>query len=264
MTLPRAGAGPAVTLVSIYTPPGVAIKQGGHEGLEPARMARLDLARADWIARCTGDLVAKIDRSSGRDHEKVVSLIINHEMALRAALRNAQSSEATGIRPEAGQVEHDVELIRLARATREETIKKTGLGEDLASARIYLGETPARLTGPQTGVPEPSAADRIRSMGRPLTFMGVIPGIDQAPSNISLTFESRPWDAILTAPRDQSIIAFLLLAAILAVTSSLGRWPWSNSVALLATLGLAAITGGPLILALGLVLAAVGWKMARA
>src|SRR5258708_29819651 len=89
--LAGAGAGAANTLVSIYTPPGLTVSRGDSSGLEIAGMARLEMARADWLARCAGDLVAKFDRSSGRDHEKLVALLINHEMALRGALRNIQA-----------------------------------------------------------------------------------------------------------------------------------------------------------------------------
>jgi hypothetical protein len=223
----------------------------------------LEMARADWIAHCAGDLIAKIDRSSGRDHEKLVSLLINHEMALRGALRNVQRSEPGGINVEAGQVEHDLALIRLARASRDEAVQKAGLEEDLKSARIYLGEIPANPTGPPGGVPESSATDRIRYLGRPFTFLGVIPGIDAASSNGSLILETRPWDTVVVAPRDQSIVTIFVLIGILVVTTPIGRLTWPSSVALVAALGLAGFTGGPLVLALGLGLAVAGWKNAR-
>ena len=263
MALPRAGAGATTTLVSVYTPPGVTINQGDHGGLEPSGVARLEMARADWIAHCAGDLIAKIDRSSGRDHEKLVSLLINHEMALRGALRNVQRSEPGGIKVEVGQVEHDLALIRLARASRDEAVQKAGLEEDLKFARIYLGEIPANPTGPPGGVPEPSATDRIRYLGRPFTFMGVIPGIDAASSNGSLILETRPWDTVVVAPRDQSVVTIFVLIGILVVTTPIGRLTWPSSVALVAALGLAGFTGGPLVLALGLGLAVAGWKNAR-
>ena len=75
VVLPRTGTGPATTVVAVYTPPQVKI-QGDFAGLEPTTMARVEMARADWLAaRSIADLVAKIDRSSGRDHEKLVSLL---------------------------------------------------------------------------------------------------------------------------------------------------------------------------------------------
>ena len=88
---PRRGRDWQTTLVSVYTPPGWTVSRGDSSGLEITGMARLEMARSDWLARCVGDLVAKIDRSSGRDHEKLVSLLINHEMALRSAHRSIQA-----------------------------------------------------------------------------------------------------------------------------------------------------------------------------
>ena len=77
--------------------------QGNVGGLEPAAMARLEMARADWFARSIGDFITKIDRSSGRDHERLVSLLINHEMALRSA-REALDGVTPG-EPERGMIE---------------------------------------------------------------------------------------------------------------------------------------------------------------
>ena len=98
--LPRAGTGSATTLVSVYAPPRMVMNADDYGGLEPVGMARLEMARADWFARNVGDLVAKFDRSSGRDHEKLVSLLINHEMALRSAQRNVQWTEQAGTKNE--------------------------------------------------------------------------------------------------------------------------------------------------------------------
>jgi len=239
------------------------MRQGDYGGLESAGMARLEIARADWLTRFVGDLITKIDRSSGRDHEKLVSLLINHEMALRGALRNVQRSEPGATKVEGVQLEHVLALIRSARAARDETMRSAGLVEDLVSAQTYLGEMPANLTRPLGGVAEPSATDRIRFLGRPFTLMGEIPGIDGTSSPISLNLESRPWDAIGNALREQSIVLILLLAVVLLVTASIGRSRWPRFLALPAAIGLAGYTGGPLILAVGVGLAAAGWKMTR-
>ncbi len=63
-------------------------------------------------------LSPSFDRSSGRDHEKLVSLLINHEMALRGAERNVRWARHAGTKDELARVEHDLELIRVARAAR--------------------------------------------------------------------------------------------------------------------------------------------------
>ncbi len=263
VALPRAGVGPATTLVSVYSPPGSIVRKGNTPGLELAGMARLEMARADWLARSIGDLVAKFDRSSGRDHEKLVSLLINHEMALRGAQRNVRWTVRSGTSEESGRVEHDLALIRASRAARDETMRRAGLDEDLSSARIYLGEMPAKPTRLTGGVPEPSEPDRIRLFGRPSPLLGTMPGIEATSSTVSLTLEDRPWDVIGKGTRYASIVAILLLVGLLLVTVSVGRWRWQSSLALVTALGFAGFTGGPLILAGGVGLAAVGWRMGR-
>jgi hypothetical protein len=259
----RAGAGPATALVSIHTPSGVAVREGDTGGLEVTGLARLEMARADWLSHCTGDLVAKLDRSSGRDHEKLVSLLINHEMALRSAERNVRWTRHGPTKDEIARVEHDLALIRVARTTRDDTMRRAGLEEDLSSARIYLGELPARLIRPMGGIPEPSEPERVRLVGRPASLVGVVPGIEGKSSAASLTLEARPWDAFDTLSLPRFVTAMLLFTILLLVIISLGRRNWPNSLALVTALGLAGYTGGPLILAGGMGLAIAGWRMNR-
>jgi len=262
VVLPRTGRGPAPTLVAVYTPSQIVVK-GGFGGLEPTAMARVEMARADWLARSIGDFVAKIDRSSGRDHEKLVSLMINHEMALRSAERSERRGDPAAAKTDNDGAGADSEKIRAARAARAETTRRAGLEADLASVQSYLGEAPADLTGPLVGVPEATAPDRIRFFGRPFTLMGVMPGIDEPSSRTALTLESRPWDQSENPPPIQAIVMFLLLVGIALVTTGSRRGFRLSALALIMALGLAGYTGGPLILAGGLGLAAAGWKKAR-
>jgi hypothetical protein len=261
--LPRAGAGSANTLVSIYTPPGLTVSRGDSSGLEIAGMARLEMARADWLARCVGDLVAKFDRSSGRDHEKLVALLINHEMALRGALRNIQALDPARAKVESDRFANDFATLRSARAARNETIVRAGLEDDVAAAQTYLGEGSPTLARPHFGAPEPIASDRIRFLGRPTTLIGLIPGVDVTAPPTILTLETRPLDDLASALPLQAIITIVLISGIALATVGMGRWNRQGSVALLAALALAAYTGGPTSLATGLALALVGWKTAR-
>ena len=262
MVLPRTGRGPAPTLVAVYTPPQIMIK-GDFGGLEPTAMARVEMARADWLARSIGDFVAKIDRSSGRDHEKLVSLLINHEMALHSAERSDRRGDPAATKTDNDGAEPDSEKIRAARAARVETTRRAGLEADLASAQNYLGESPADLTGPLVGVPEATTPDRIRFFGRPFTLIGVMPGIDEPSSRTSMILESRPWEESGNHPPIPAIVTLLLLVGIALVTTGLRRSFWINLLALIMALGLAGSMGGPMILAGGLGLAAAGWKKAR-
>jgi hypothetical protein len=263
VTLPRAGKGPATTLVSIYTPSGVIVRQGDNAGLEVAGVARLEMARADSLVHSAGALVTKLDRSSGRDHEKLVALLINHEMALRGAERNVRWTRHGATKDEITRVEHELDLIRVARTNRDDTMRRAGLDVDLSAARIYLGELPASPSRPIGGIPEPSEPDRIRQVGRPASLIGVVPGIEGKSSEPVLTLEARPWEAIDNIPLPRFLTAIILLTILALVVVSPSRRIWPNSLALVTTLGLAGYTGGPLILAGGMGLAVAGWKMNR-
>lgn len=74
-------------------------------GFERVAMASLDKARADWLGQSLRDSLAKFDRSSGRDHERLVGLLINHELALRAADRAAHRDDALLSQGSVGQRE---------------------------------------------------------------------------------------------------------------------------------------------------------------
>jgi hypothetical protein len=228
-------------------------------------MARLEMARAEGIARAISDFLVNLDRSSGRDHERLVSWLINQEMALRSAERSAQWSEWGRTRLPNDGAHADLEMIRSARAAIVETIQGAGLTEDLASAQSYLGPAPARLTRAPIAIPEPIALGRIRLFGRPTTLLGILPGVDEPLSRNTLTFTSRARDGSLLepAPERLGILAVLLLGTVLAATF-LGEYRGTHPAALVLALGLAAYAGGPTMLAGGLGLAAMAWRRGRA
>ena len=114
LDLPRAGPGPVTTLVAVYTPTPMVI-QGDLGGLEPISIARLEMARADSLTRSIEDFVAKIDRSSGRDHEKLVSLLISQELALRSADRSHQRVDPAGAKTPDDRPGRNSEMIQSAR-----------------------------------------------------------------------------------------------------------------------------------------------------
>ena len=259
VALPRAGRGIARTLVAISAPPQMMI-QGIVDGIEPVPMARLEMARADWFARSIGDVITKIDRSSGRDHERLVSLLINHEIALRSAERSARWSAAGGTGTRNDRAEQDSEMIQSARRDRMETIRRAGLDDDLTSSQRYLGQSPANPTRPLVGVPEPNEPDRIRFFGRPSTLIGVIPGIDEPSSGNSLILEDRDSEGTRDSTRNPVILTLSLLLGIALLTTASRRNPWINGFALAMALGVVGSVGGPLILAGGLGIAAIGWK----
>ncbi len=262
LDLPRAGSGPVTTLIAVYTPTPVVI-QGDLGGLEPISIARLEMARADWLSRCIEDSVAKIDRSSGRDHEKLVSLLISHELALRSAEKSDQHGDPARAKTDRDRGGRNSEMIGAARAAPAELVRRARLEEDLAAAKRYLGQEAADPSRPSAAVPEPNALDRIRIIGRPTALMGMVPGIADPSKGPSMTFGSRPWEAGGHSAPGRAIVATMLLLAIVLLTTSRFRGFWINLVALLTALLLAGYTGGPLVLVGGLGLAVAGWKKAR-
>jgi hypothetical protein len=263
LPLPRAGIGSTMTLLSVYAPTDLRPIQGELEGLQPAGMARLEMTRAEWLVRSVNDHIGKFDRSSGRDHEKLVSLLINHEMALRGAQRSVQWTDPGNTDAKNGSAEHDVELIRSARAARDEMVGRAGLENDLTSARIYLGESLASVSHPLGGVPETSAPERIRFLGRPFTFIGLVAGIDGTSSSLALTLESQPLAPTENGPSDSSTISILLLVSLWLATLSPGRITGQGTLAVLAALGLAGYTGGPFALVAAMALMTAARKLAR-
>jgi hypothetical protein len=247
--LPMAGMGSTTTLLSLYTPPDLLLSARELAGLRPAGMARLEMARANWLAQSMSDHLSGFDRSSGRDHEKLVSLLISHEMALRAARRSLQSANAARPDREREALKHEVELVQSARITRDETVARAGLENDLSAARIYLGEKPASLSQPLAAVSETNTPERIRSWGRPLGLVGEIPGVEGPALRLELTSSGQSFAAIRQRLPDQSVVTSVLVLVLLLVTlASPGSWRWRNLPALIAAVAIAGYSGGPLVL----------------
>ena len=154
--LPRAGHGLCTDLVTIYVPDQFALA-GEVGGLRRTSLARLEMARADWLLRSINEFVQRMDRSSNRDHQKLVTLLIAHEMRLRSAPRGESRAVDAGEVESGVPPETNPAWIKAARASRVEAVRKAGLQRDLEVANRYLGDgasSPVRAT---PGVPEPSA-----------------------------------------------------------------------------------------------------------
>jgi hypothetical protein len=258
LELPRAGRGQSPALVALHLAPRLII-DGELGDLEPAATSRFELARADRLGRVISDLVSRIDRSSGRDHEKLVSLLINQEMALRDAERSIRWSEPSGLDTSGGPSLRDSALIESARSDRLEILRRAGLEEDLASAQSYLGQSPQGVERPVIGVPELYASDRIRSPGQRTTFVGVISGVDGPRTRTSLTIESRGREGFWHRAHTRAILTLVVLVGIWLVTSLIRRRVWIDSVVLLVVLTSTGYLAGPLVVLGGLGLTALAW-----
>jgi hypothetical protein len=256
LPLPRAGREPVRTLLSWNSPAGVSIG-AIPAGFQPVTIARLDTARAEWLDRSIRELIAKLDRSSGRDHERLVSLLINHELALRAAERAGRRDEADSEGP--ARDREPVGSVAGARAGIDEAIRTAGLNDDLAAARSYLGLSQDAGNRPPAGIPEPIVPCRIRAFGRPSAMIGTVEGLDGPSAPPILTFAGSARDAARDDEGGRSLIlaAAIAVAAIVATSLDGRRAPASAAFSLALTLAASALAGGPLMLAGGLGLATV-------
>ena len=259
--LPRVGQATATSLVTVYVPAERSL-EGDAGGLRPTSMARLEMARADWLLRSVNEFVPRIDRSSNRDHQKLVAMLIGHEMRLRSAARSEQRTILASD-PEPEGAGGSSSWIQVARAGREDAGRRAALEQDLAIANRYLGEVASSQTQPSAGVPEPNAPERIRTLGRPIPLTGVLPGVDVAPAKMSLVRTSQSWAGTANDRASRTIVAFLVLMVIGLLTTGREKGVRTRGLALFMALGLAALTGGPLTLLGVLGLAVVGFKKAR-
>jgi hypothetical protein len=253
--LPRAGVGPSRSFLEVFIPPEVAVAEI-PAGLEAATMARLEVARADWISQSIRSFLDSLDRSSGRDHKRLVSLLVQHELAMRGAIRAAGRRES-GPAGTAG----DPDLARLlaAQTALAEAVRSAGLRDDQEAALRYLGKSEPGAGRAPAGIAESTMMGRIRTFGTPIVMIGVTKGTDEPSSPAEVAFESRRGGLSVDASvRRAGIAVFLLVAAATAATLGAGYWA-IGAVAAALVLGAAALTGGPTLLTGSLGLATIGW-----
>jgi hypothetical protein len=244
--LPRAGTGPTPTLLTVYTN-GRADVSTDRSVLDPISMAQLEFAHAERITQRITELLAVFDRSSGKDHERLVSLIVDHEIALRASERSERASRSVGSRPSKPGVDAESTRIRDARGALASLVQAAGLGDDWNSAQEYLGQTAGRPDRRLFGLIERESDDPFSRPGEPHAFVGRLPGIDgPGPSqSIEVGAVSVPFSAGL----DSTSLAFVLgLLATISVArrGSSSSWIW-NGVAFTSAVGLTAVAGGLLL-----------------
>jgi hypothetical protein len=220
------------------------------------------MARADWLSRSIDDLLPKMDRGSNRDHQKLVTMLIGHEIHLKSVER-IEAAELRLATSANDRRASSAAWLQGARSARTAAVSKAGFAQDLAISSGYFGDQEPKLAGPGVGVAEPIAPERVRAFGRPTSFLGVLPGIDGAARNPSFSLESTRWpDNRDASPKEISIGVFALLAA--ALFSGLFRQGIrATSFALTIAIALAGFVGGPVPFVGAFVLAALGWTGSR-
>ncbi len=261
LALPRVGQGMTTNLVTFHLPDQYALR-GEVAGLRRITLARLEMARADWLLRGINEFIQRLDRSANRDHQKLETMLIAHEMRLRSAARSGQRTLLAGSADLAGAGDSPG-WIDAARAGRAEALERAGLADDLATVNRYLGDAARTGNASSAGVPEPNAPERIRTLGRPIAFMGVLPGVDDPPPKTSLVVAAGTWTESANDPRSRTVIALLAFMLIGLLTTGLRPGVRTNGVALLVALGLAGFMAGPLALLGALGLGALGYRKTR-
>ena len=94
-------------------------------------------------------------------------------------------------------------------------------------------------------------------------MIGITKGTDDVSSPTALTLESHRVGTSLDPFLDRSAIAMLLLAAAATSATFWAGYRTVCATAMAIALGVAALTGGPTLIAAGLGLAAIGWKQGQ-
>ncbi|MBV8126359.1 MAG: hypothetical protein JO114_01695 [Planctomycetaceae bacterium] len=258
LILPSAGVGRVSTLVTLHLPDHLTIKPS-LAGLELTVPDRMELERADRIARQITEFIAQIDRSSGRDRERATALLIAHEMSLRSAERSLRWSARVGDRTRQERAERDLEVIQSTRKALLETLRAAAMDDEIDAARNYFGLATKSSAGTLVAVPEPAGPDRLRNLGRPSFLIGLSSGLNEQPTKINGSFENASSIENETPDRSRSTLMLGLLMALGLTAVARLRPATSNFLILIGLLGMLGFVGGPAAVAAGLALTAGGW-----
>ena len=185
-------------------------------------------------------------------------MLIDHELALRAAGRAASRDRSPSSEP--GDGNELVEAIQATRSGLAGAVRSAGLTDDLVAAEAYLGLGPNPTNRRAGGVPEPVVPCRVRDFGRPVSAIGTVPGLDPRADRTGLTFvgSARRGPDRLDLDRALLLAAALAVGVIAATAMDGRRKAAAAAVALMPLLAASAWVGGPWMLGGGLLAAAIG------
>jgi hypothetical protein len=256
--LPRVGTGRVPALVTVHAPEGLVLR-GTLDDLEPLPPDRLHMERADRIARQIQEFLAQMDRRSGRDRERVISLVIAHELALRGADRSLRALARRGGRARKDRAERDLELVQTARKALLESLRASALEDEIEAALAYLGQSPPgnRSSSSTLAVAASPSVERIRGVGLPTSLFGMAAGLEEPATRLSVAPSTEPA-AEVSPERAQGMLLSGLLVALGALAAFRPGRAGTLALILAAGLGILGFLGGPAAATSGLLAAAAG------
>jgi hypothetical protein len=244
--------------VTIHLPAAVDVTSpNGSLTLVPRE--RLEVARLEWQGRRITDALGKLDRSSQRECEALVSSLVQFELLKRDAERTAHWSQTSPHPYRDLRVARLEERVAIASRALSDALRNAALEEFAESARIHVGLVADDPTSSTLDIPEPNTNVRISRIGRPRFFQGESALKDRAPA---LTWTKVAERGLLDRPLDWALVLLGIIASTLAVAFAVtiaepARWIGPPTLAL-ALVGLA-VAAGPLALAGGMGMAWLGW-----
>jgi hypothetical protein len=247
--------------VTVHAPAGLEVESASG-ALEAAPRERLEIHRFEWLGKQVASSLLKLDRSSLRDCEVLVSDLVQFELLLRDADRAAVWNRTSPVTYRDARIDRVQERVRIARHALDEALRNAGLEEFAHAARIHVGLEADDPDSSALEVPEPVASVRVRRLGRPRFFQG----------ESSVNERSAPLGWHTSAGRPPSdtpyewlllplaVLAALLSARLVLQTPGGVRTRWLGPVALICALAVVASLAGPLALAGGLAMAWLGWR----
>jgi hypothetical protein len=257
LTLPRAGTGRVSTLVTLRLPEVVEIRPS-IGGIDLTSADRVELERADRISRQVVEHAGQVGRGSGADRQRIVPLLISHELALRGAERSLRWIARTGDSTHKERAERDFELIRSTRKSLTETLRASGMEAEVARAQRVLGESSQPGTTTVAGPTDSTPPARIRSLGRPTFLIGLTAGLDEE-ATVILGVLERTTPETDIPERARTILMLGFLASLLVAALPQPRPGRRASMILAGILGLVGFAAGPIALAAGVSLSGLGW-----
>jgi hypothetical protein len=252
--LPESDEGRGPILVTVHAPDSIALQspspsfqQVGPEGLE--------IARAEWQGQRVSELIGKIDRSSLRDRETLVSELVRFDLRLRAAER--ASVAGGGTLPVVERLRQVRDRSRGARAALTEAVESAGFDEFAGAAEVHLGRAADDLDGTAVAIPEPITPVRVSPLGRPLAFQGEWNGPGPPPT---IAWSIIPSRSLFARPELWALALATLAVPPLAslLVRRRGRAGRLALAALPPALAVVAVVGGPWALVAALGMTALG------